>query len=73
MLYEQCIAMNDAGLFLAPIDYPSVAENALRYRVAITAAHESADIDRALDILSRTLVVALRDAGSLREAGGLKR
>lgn len=64
MLYEQTIAMNDAGLFLAPIDYPSVPEDSLRYRVAITAAHEHADIDRALDILSRTLVPALRAAGS---------
>ncbi|MFV8750504.1 aminotransferase class I/II-fold pyridoxal phosphate-dependent enzyme [Nannocystaceae bacterium ST9] len=66
MLYEQTIAMNDAGLFLAPIDYPSVSEDSLRYRVAITAAHEFADIDRALDILSRTLVVALRGAGNQR-------
>jgi 7-keto-8-aminopelargonate synthetase-like enzyme len=64
MLYEQCIAMNDAGLFLAPIDYPSVTEDSLRYRVAITAAHEFADLDRALDILSRTLVPALRGAGT---------
>ena len=29
MLYEQCRAMNDAGLFLAPVDYPSVSEDSL--------------------------------------------
>lgn len=67
MLYEQCIAMNDAGLFLAPVDYPSVSEDSLRYRVAITAAHETVDLDRALQILEDTLVKALREAGTLEQ------
>jgi hypothetical protein len=70
MLYEQCIAMNEAGLFLAPVDYPSVPEDSLRYRVAITAAHEIADLDRALEILEGTVVKALREAGTLGEVRG---
>jgi uncharacterized protein (DUF1778 family) len=67
MLYEQCIAMNEAGLFLAPVDYPSVSEDGLRYRVAVTAAHETVDLDRALQILEDTLVKALREAGTLEQ------
>jgi glycine C-acetyltransferase len=70
MLYEQCIAMNEAGLFLAPVDFPSVPEDALRYRVAITAAHETVDLDRALEILEGTVVKALREAGTLGERRG---
>ncbi len=72
MLYEQCIAMHEAGLFLAPIDYPSVPEDGLRYRVAITAAHEFEHIDRSLEILEQTLVKALRAAGGLRSQGALQ-
>ncbi len=68
MLYEQCIAMNDAGLFLAPVDFPSVPEDSLRYRVAITAGHETVDLDRALNILEDTVVKAMRTAGTLRES-----
>ena len=67
MLYEQCIAMNEAGLFLAPVDYPSVAEDSLRYRVAVTAAHEFVDLDRALQILEDTVVKAMAEAGILDE------
>jgi 8-amino-7-oxononanoate synthase len=65
LLYEQCIAMNEAGLFLAPVDYPSVPEDSLRYRVAITAAHEFVDLDRALQILEDTVVKALRESGAI--------
>ena len=70
MLYEQCAAMNEAGLFLAPVDYPSVPEDSLRYRVAITAGHETVDLDRALEILEGTVVKAMRQAGTLRESRG---
>lgn len=72
MLYEQCIAMNEAGLFLAPVDFPSVTEDALRYRVAVTAGHEIADLDRALQILEDTVVKAMREAGTLGETRGPK-
>src|SRR5690606_2785446 len=70
MLYEQCAAMNEAGLFLAPVDYPSVPEDSLRYRVAITAGHETVDLDRALQILDDTIVRAMREAGTLGERRG---
>ena len=59
-LYELCLEMNQKGLFLAPVDYPSVPEDQLRYRVAVTAAHTKAQLDRALQILEDTVVKALR-------------
>ncbi len=56
LLYEMCREMNDKGLFLAPVDYPSVAEDELRYRVAVTAAHTRADLDEALNIIEDVVV-----------------
>ncbi|TPV96410.1 MAG: aminotransferase class I/II-fold pyridoxal phosphate-dependent enzyme [Myxococcales bacterium FL481] len=55
-LYEMCLEMNEKGLFLAPVDYPSVPEDSLRYRVAITAAHTREQLDRALNIIEDTVV-----------------
>jgi 8-amino-7-oxononanoate synthase len=55
-LYELTRTLHRRGLFLAPVDYPSVPEDGLRFRVAITAAHSKADLDRALEILEDTVV-----------------
>ncbi len=55
-LYEMTREMHAKGLFLAPVDYPSVPEDGLRYRVAITAAHTREDLDLALQILEDTVV-----------------
>ncbi len=55
-LYELTRTLHRRGLFLAPVDYPSVPEDGLRFRVAITAAHTRADLDRALDILEDTII-----------------
>ena len=63
-LYELTAEMNDKGLFLAPIDYPSVPEDGLRYRVAITAAHAREDLDQALSILEDTIVPYMRSIGA---------
>lgn len=56
LLYELCQEMNDKGLFLAPVDYPSVPEDQLRYRAAVTAAHTRKDLDEALQIIADTIV-----------------
>jgi 8-amino-7-oxononanoate synthase len=55
-LYELTRTLHRRGLFLAPVDYPSVPEDGLRFRVAITAAHTRADLDRALEILEDTII-----------------
>ena len=60
LLYELCHEMFDKGLFLPPVDYPSVAEDGLRYRAVLTSAHSYRDIDRALQIIEDTLVPRLR-------------
>ncbi len=56
LLYELCHDMYNKGLFLAPVDYPSVPEDSLRYRVAISAAHTREDLDEALQIIEDTIV-----------------
>lgn len=61
-LYELTAQMHAKGLFLAPVDYPSVPEDGLRFRVAITAAHTREDLDLALQILEDTVVRTARPA-----------
>ncbi len=59
-LYEICHEMNQRGLFLPPVDFPSVPEDSLRYRAAVTAAHSKEDLDEALQIIEDTIVRRLR-------------
>ncbi len=59
LLYELGLALRARGLFLAVVDYPSVAENGLRFRASVTAAHTRADLDEALNILADVVVPAV--------------
>jgi glycine C-acetyltransferase len=68
LLYEACALMRRRGLFLPPVDYPTVAQDQVRYRCSVTAAHTRADLDEALNILADTLVPALRSRGRLHRA-----
>jgi glycine C-acetyltransferase len=68
LLYDLGHEMRRKGLFLAPVDYPSVAQDQVRFRASITAAHTREDLDRALEIIEDTLVRALRQRGLLRKA-----
>lgn len=61
-LYSLTRELHARGLFLAPVDYPSVPEDGLRFRVAITAAHTREDLDLALQILEDTVVRTSRSA-----------
>jgi glycine C-acetyltransferase len=56
LLYELGHAMLQRGLLLAPIDYPCVPQDKVRFRAAITAAHSRADLDEALGIIEDTIV-----------------
>ncbi len=56
LLYELGHAMLARGLFLAPVDYPSVPEDQVRFRASVTAAHTRADLDEALSIVEDTVV-----------------
>jgi 8-amino-7-oxononanoate synthase len=55
-LYELGHEMRERGLFLAPVDYPSVPQDQVRFRASITAAHTRSDLDEALNIIEDTIV-----------------
>lgn len=60
LLYRLGHELRRKGLFLAPVDYPSVPQDQVRFRASITAAHTMADLDAALDILEDVMVPAVR-------------
>jgi glycine C-acetyltransferase len=62
LLYELGHEMLARGLFLAPVDYPSVPQDKIRFRAAVTAAHTRADLDEALSIIEDTIVPRVRRA-----------
>jgi glycine C-acetyltransferase len=62
LLYELCNTLLERGVYLPPIDYPSVPEEEVRLRAAITASHTRADLDEAVDIIVDTVKAGLRDA-----------
>ena len=58
-LYESALRLRDRGVYVMPIDYPAVPEDAVRFRISISAAHTRDDLDAALnaieDIVARPL------------------
>ena len=62
LLYELGHEMLARGLFLAPVDYPSVPQDKVRFRAAVTAIHTRADLDEALSIIEDTIVPRVRRA-----------
>jgi 8-amino-7-oxononanoate synthase len=56
LLYDLGHEMLARGLFLAPVDYPSVPEDRVRFRASVTAAHTRDDLDQALNIIEDTIV-----------------
>jgi Aminotransferase class I and II len=74
LLYELGHEMLARGLFLAPVDYPSVSEDQVRFRACVTAAHTRADLEEALKIIEHTVVRRLREvARAARRATGAGR
>lgn len=65
LLYELGNELRERGLFLAPVDYPSVPQDQVRFRASITAAHTRGDLDDALTILAEVMVPRVR--ASLRQ------
>ena len=66
LMYESALAMFERGLYVVAIDYPAVAEDGVRLRTSISAAHTRADLDHALNIIEDVLVARLRTRGGLR-------
>ena len=55
-LYRLTATLRENGLFVAPVDYPSVPENELRLRTCVTAAHTREDLDEALGLIETYVV-----------------
>ena len=65
LMYELGQAMRDRGLFLTPVDYPTVPLDQVRFRASVTALHERADLDEALQVIADVFVPAMRAKGFL--------
>jgi 7-keto-8-aminopelargonate synthetase-like enzyme len=71
LLYELGLELRRRGVFLTPVDYPTVSLDQVRFRASVTADHSRADLDEALQVLADVLVPALRARGRLgRTSGG---
>jgi glycine C-acetyltransferase len=68
LLYELGHALRERGLFVTPVDYPTVPLDQARFRASVTALHARADLDRALQILEDVFVPVMRQRGRLRTA-----
>ena len=67
-LYEIGRELRRRGLFLTPVDYPTVPLDQVRFRASVTALHTRAHMDEALQILEDVFVPAMRTRGLLRSA-----
>lgn len=65
-LYESGLRLRDRGVYVVPVDYPAVPEDAVRFRIAISAAHTRADLDEALNIIEDVIARPLRAASAAR-------
>jgi glycine C-acetyltransferase len=59
-LYDSGLALRDRGIYVMPIDYPAVPEDAVRFRISISAAHSSEDLDTALNAIEDVVARPLR-------------
>jgi glycine C-acetyltransferase len=69
-LYESGLRLRDRGLYVVPIDYPAVPEDAVRFRIAISAAHTRRDLDEALNVIEDVVARPLRAASQRPAANG---
>lgn len=61
-LYEMGNELRDRGLFMAPVDYPSVPEDALRFRASVMCGHDRSTLDEALGIIEDVISPKLRNS-----------
>jgi 7-keto-8-aminopelargonate synthetase-like enzyme len=65
MLYEIGLELRDRGLFVTPVDYPTVPLDQTRFRASVTALHTREVLDQALQIIEDVFVPAMRSKGLL--------
>jgi len=66
LLYKLGHEMRRQGLFVTPVDYPTVPLDQVRFRASVTTLHTKADLDEALQIIEDVFVPAMRGRGLLR-------
>jgi len=66
LLYELGHALRARGLFVTPVDYPTVPLDQARFRASVTTLHTRDDLDQALQIIEDTFVPVMRARGLLR-------
>ena len=65
LLYELGHQLRAHGLFLTPVDYPTVPLDQVRFRASVTALHTREVLDEALQILEDLFVPPMRARGLL--------
>jgi 7-keto-8-aminopelargonate synthetase-like enzyme len=65
LLYEIAHELRARGLFVTPVDYPTVALDQVRFRASVTALHTREILDEALQIIADVFVPAMRGRGLL--------
>jgi 7-keto-8-aminopelargonate synthetase-like enzyme len=67
LLYELGQELRARGLFVTPVDYPTVPLDQARFRASITTLHTREVLDEALQIIEDVFVPPMRARGLLRE------
>lgn len=65
LLYELGHQLRAHGLFVTPVDYPTVPLDQTRFRASVTALHTRDVLDEALQIIEDVFVPAMRAKGLL--------
>ncbi|MGE3507762.1 MAG: aminotransferase class I/II-fold pyridoxal phosphate-dependent enzyme [Vicinamibacterales bacterium] len=60
LLYRSGLDLRRHGLYLVPVDYPAVPEDAVRFRTSLSAAHTREDLDTALNLIEHYVARPLR-------------
>jgi glycine C-acetyltransferase len=65
LLYELALQLRTRGLFVTPVDYPTVPLDQTRFRASVTALHTREVLDEALQIIEDVFVPPMRAKGLL--------
>jgi len=65
LLYELGLELRAKGLFVTPVDYPTVPLDQTRFRASVTALHTRELLDEALQIIEDVFVPRMRAKGLL--------
>ncbi|HEX7283469.1 MAG TPA: aminotransferase class I/II-fold pyridoxal phosphate-dependent enzyme [Vicinamibacterales bacterium] len=66
LLYELGLSLRERGLFVTPVDYPTVPLDQARFRASVTALHTREILDEALQVIEDVFVPAMRAKGLLQ-------